>query len=207
MNKGRRKGSCVQCRFLSLVFCVECGHCHFSMRGRTEGSDVSVRWHPVGQGSLGLWSERHCWNCSLWGWRRRSRCRLLPQYCSGPPGRGVLEGCSLSGSVARWRTRRRWRKVFPGERCCPPAVPAGPDHRRGGVSPSLCVGRRSRSSVLCCSRCMSRWLSCRSSSSSGEAEMRDWITPEPQVFTPYAPACKLDQNEAGNLQTCIVHLF
>lgn len=36
--------------------------------------------------------------------------------------------------------------------------------------------------------------------------MRDWIrglqhaTPEPQVFTPYAPACTLDRKEGGNLQ-------
>lgn len=171
----------------SVWFCVECGHRLFSTHGWTKGSDVSERWNPVGQGLLGLWSGRHCWNCSLWGWQRHSRCQHLPQYCSGPPEKGVPEGCSLSGWVVRWRTRRRWKKECPRERCCPLADLAGPDHRRGGVSPSLYVDRRSRSSELCCIRCTSRWLSCHSSSSSGETEIRVWIkdlqhaTPHPHV--------------------------
>lgn len=143
--------------------------------GRERAPDVSERWHPVGQGSLGSWSERHCLNCSLWGWQRCSRCQQLLQYCSAPLGKGVPEESSLSGLGVQWRTQRRWRKGCPRERCCPLAAPAAPDHRRGGASPSLCVGRRSRSSEPCCSRCTSRWLFCHSSSSSGETEMKDGI--------------------------------
>lgn len=173
INKGGGKGAVCNADS-SVWFCVDCGHCLFRTHGWTEGSDVSERWHPVGQGLLGLWSERHCWNCSLWGWQRHSRCRYLPQYCSGPPGKVVPEGCSLSEWVAHWRTRRRWKKGCPRERCCPLADLAGPDHRRGGVSPSLCVGRRSRSSELCCSRCTSRWLSCHSSSNSHSSLLAGW---------------------------------
>lgn len=128
---------------------------------------------------LELWSERRCWSCSLWGWRRRFRHRFqhLLQYCSDLPGPGVPEECSQSGSRDHWRMlmrrrRRKRRRGFLEEHYCPLAAPVGLDHRHGGASPSLCVGRRSRSSELCCSRCTSHWPSSRSSSSSGKTVMR-----------------------------------
>lgn len=88
---------------------------------------------------------------------------------------GVLEECAQSELGARWRRRRSWRRGFLEGHCCPLAAPEGLDHRRGGASPSLCVGRRSHSSELCCSRCTSRWLSSHNSSSSVETVGREWV--------------------------------
>lgn len=134
--------------------------CREGTRDKGQGSGVSERWPPGGRGWPESWSERHCWNCSPWGSQRhfRCRCRPLPQYCSVLPGTGVLEERSPCG----WGALRRG---CPEGHCCPLAAPAGPDHRRGGAFPSLCVGRRNRNSEPCCSRCTSHWPSSRSSSS------------------------------------------
>lgn len=154
---------------------------------RREGSDVSERWHPVGRGSLELWSVRHCWNCSPWGWQRHfhRRCQPLLQYCFGLPETGVLEECSPSGWGVHWKMLKRQRRRGCLEvHCCPLAAPAGLDHRHGGASPSLCVGRRSHSSVPCCSHCMSHWLFSRSSSSSGETVGRELGDKNKSLFCP-----------------------
>lgn len=174
-------GSSVRWSFFSLVLCRVSAQ-SYQYTGKGPESDISVRWRPVGQEWLGLWSARHCWNCSPSGWQRGWRCRRrrrqpLLWCCSGPPGTRVPEGCSLSewGAHRKMRgsSRRTRRRGCPGGRHHPPAAPAVPDRRRGGASPSLCADRRSRSNEPCCSRCTSHWLSSRSSSSSGETVGRD----------------------------------
>lgn len=192
-----RGGSSLWWRFLSLV---SCGVWAVSLQysGKGQRSDVSERWRPIVRGWLELWSERHCWNCSLWGWQKRFHCRYrpLPQYCSGLRVTGVLEECPQSEWGARWRRRRSWRrrKGFLEGHCCPLAAPVGLDHRHGGASPSLCVGRRSHSSELCCSRCTSRWLSSHNSSSfhwslpagwwllAHPQRLASWLQPVPSPF-------------------------
>lgn len=162
----------------SVWFCMECGRCSIRVQEGVMGSEVSERWHPVGRGWPEWWSERHCWNCSPWGWQRHFRCHRQPllQYWADLPGTRVLEECSLSGWEVRWRMLRMWRRRgCPEGHCCLLAVPAGLARRRGGASPSLCAGRRSHSSEPCCSRCMSHWLSARSSSSSVETVGREWV--------------------------------
>lgn len=107
--------------------------------GRAAGlGGVSGVRRPVGQVSQG---ERAPWSQLHWGWRH-------PWAGRGP---------------GWW-----WRRAVlaPGR---PPRLrgPAGSGRTCGGASPSPCAGRRSRSSVLRCSRCTSRWPCAHSSSSSG----------------------------------------
>lgn len=119
---------------------------------------------PVGQGSQG---ERAPWSQLHWGWQR-------PWAGRGP---------------GWWRRRA---VLAPGQ---PPRLrgPAGSGRTRGGASPSPCAGRRSRSTVLHCSRCTSRWPCAHSSSSSGlgGGDGQGWATPNPP--SPQ-PSCRMGKD-------------
>lgn len=132
-------------------------------RAQPGWSEVSGKRSPAGQAWQGWWSATHCWSwsCCLWGFLHLQPAQL---------GTEGLVWCSQSVWAERWkRTRMKRitkRKEFPEERCCLQVTPGVSGHTRGGVSPSLCADRKSRSNALCYSRCTSRSPCGRSSSSS-----------------------------------------
>lgn len=111
-------------------------------------------------------------NCPF---RARSYLLLSPR-----PGWRSARWSPMSSRGPGWPRRPGswWRRLlgpWAGPAACSGHAALG--HRCGGASPSPCAGRRSRSTGRCCSRCMSRWLCDRSSSSSARPK-RPRFNPE-----------------------------
>lgn len=133
-----RKRVCQTCQ----VRTVAAGGFSASKHPGNSSSGAKQRLPPRARSCLWL-SRTPAWRSARW-WPRSS------------PGLGW--GCH----------RGSWLQLPPGPWAGPGACSgrAGSAHRCGGASPSPCAGRRSRSTGRCCSRCTSRWLCGRSSSSS-----------------------------------------